>query len=52
VWDNLQDTTYDIGSVAYLTVYNSSRLGISRPSLTTSLTDTQALSVGPLQRDR
>ena len=43
VWDNLQDTTYNIGSVAYLTVYNSYQLGIARPSLTTSPTDTQAL---------
>jgi len=43
VWDKLQDTTYNIGSVAYLTVYNSYQLGIARPSLTTSLTDTQAL---------
>lgn len=43
VWDNLQDTTYNIGSVAYLTVYNSYQLGIAGPSLTTSLTDTQAL---------
>lgn len=43
VWDNLQDSIFNIGSVAYLTVYNSYQLGIARPSLTTSLNDTQAL---------
>jgi hypothetical protein len=34
---------HNIGSVAYLTVYNSYQLGIARPSLTTGLNDTQAL---------
>ncbi|MGP3926106.1 glycoside hydrolase domain-containing protein [Streptomyces sp. 8N616] len=43
VWDDLQDPTYNIRSVAYLTVYNAHQLGIARPSLTTSLADTQAL---------
>ncbi|WP_030924384.1 glycoside hydrolase domain-containing protein [Streptomyces sp. NRRL B-24720] len=43
VWDDLQDPTYNIRSVAYLTLYNSHQLGIARPSLTTSLADTQAL---------
>ncbi|MFJ7947894.1 hypothetical protein ACIQ6K_30220 [Streptomyces sp. NPDC096354] len=43
VWDDLQDPTYNIRSVAYLTLYNSYQLGIARPSLTTSLADTQAL---------
>lgn len=43
VWDDLQDPTYNIRSVTYLTLYNSHQLGIARPSLTTSLADTQAL---------
>ncbi|MCX5316513.1 glycoside hydrolase domain-containing protein [Streptomyces sp. NBC_00154] len=43
VWDDLQDPTYNIRSVAYLTLYNSYQLGIARPSLTSSLADTQAL---------
>lgn len=43
VWDDLQDPTYNIRSVSYLTLYNSYQLGIARPSLTTSLADTQAL---------
>ncbi|MGP3952853.1 glycoside hydrolase domain-containing protein [Streptomyces sp. 7N604] len=43
VWDDLQDPTYNIRSVAYLTVYNAHQLGIARPSLSTSLADTQAL---------
>ncbi|MFH8257041.1 glycoside hydrolase domain-containing protein [Streptomyces roseolus] len=43
VWDNLQDPHYNIPSVAYLTVYNAHQLGIDRPSLTTSLVDTQKL---------
>lgn len=43
VWDDLQDPTYNIRSVAYLTLYNSYQLGIARPSLTTSLADSQAL---------
>ncbi|MYZ33983.1 MULTISPECIES: glycoside hydrolase domain-containing protein [unclassified Streptomyces] len=43
VWDDLQDPTYNIRSVAYLTLYNAHQLGTARPSLTTSLSDTQAL---------
>ncbi|MGW8767592.1 hypothetical protein ACWGN5_34475 [Streptomyces sp. NPDC055815] len=43
VWDQFQDPEYNIRSVAYLTMYNSHQLGIARPSLTTSLADTQAL---------
>ncbi|MFF0395745.1 glycoside hydrolase domain-containing protein [Streptomyces sp. NPDC005248] len=43
VWDDLQDPTYNIRSVAYLTLYNSHQLGIARPSPTTGLADTQAL---------
>lgn len=44
VWKDLnEDPTYNIRSVAYLTVYNAHQLNKSRPSLTTSLADTQAL---------
>jgi peptidoglycan hydrolase-like protein with peptidoglycan-binding domain len=44
VWEDLnEDPTYNIRSVAYLTVYNAHQLGKPRPSLTTSLADTQAL---------
>ncbi|MEU0131026.1 MULTISPECIES: glycoside hydrolase domain-containing protein [unclassified Streptomyces] len=43
VWDNLQDPLYNIRSVSYLTIYNAHQLGISRPGLSTSATDTQAL---------
>lgn len=43
VWDNLQEPEYNIPSVAYLTVYNAHQLGIARPSLTTSLADSQKL---------
>ncbi|WP_441246991.1 glycoside hydrolase domain-containing protein [Kitasatospora sp. McL0602] len=43
VWDNLQDPTYNIRSVAYLTLFNAHQLGIARPSLTTGPADTQAL---------
>lgn len=44
VWKDLnEDPTYNIRSVAYLTVYNAHQLNKPRPSLTTSLADTQAL---------
>ncbi|QQM42333.1 glycoside hydrolase domain-containing protein [Streptomyces liliifuscus] len=44
VWKDLNgDPTYNIRSVAYLTVYNAHQLNKPRPSLTTSLADTQAL---------
>jgi peptidoglycan hydrolase-like protein with peptidoglycan-binding domain len=43
VWDDLQDPTYNIRSVAYLTIYNAHQLGKPRPGLTTSQADTQAL---------
>ncbi|MFD8411109.1 glycoside hydrolase domain-containing protein [Streptomyces sp. NPDC059650] len=43
VWDDLQDPTYNIRSVAYLTLYNAYQLGAARPSLTTSPAETQAL---------
>lgn len=43
VWDNLQEPTYNIRSAAYLTIYNAHQLGIARPSLTTSLANTQKL---------
>ncbi|MFD5200643.1 glycoside hydrolase domain-containing protein [Streptomyces sp. NPDC058375] len=44
VWNDLhEDPTYNIRSVAYLTVYNAHQLGIARPSLTTSQAQTQAL---------
>ncbi|GAB3657233.1 DUF1906 domain-containing protein [Actinocorallia lasiicapitis] len=44
VWKNLyEDPTYNVRSVAYLTIYNAHLLGISRPGLTTGETDTQAL---------
>ncbi|MEU7483979.1 glycoside hydrolase domain-containing protein [Streptomyces sp. NPDC042319] len=43
VWDDLQDTTYNIRSVAYLTIYNAHQLGIARPDLNTSQSATQAL---------
>ncbi|MEU7582278.1 glycoside hydrolase domain-containing protein [Streptomyces sp. NPDC041068] len=44
VWKKLnEDETYNIRSVAYLTIYNAHQLGIARPSLTTSPADTQAL---------
>ncbi|AWW39456.1 hypothetical protein ADL00_39240 [Streptomyces sp. AS58] len=44
VWELLtDDETYNIGSVAYLTIYNAHQLGAPRPNLTTSLAQTQAL---------
>lgn len=43
VWDDLQDPTYNIRSVAYLTLYNAHQLDMARPNLTTSLGDTQKL---------
>ncbi|MFI6281557.1 glycoside hydrolase domain-containing protein [Streptomyces sp. NPDC050988] len=44
VWKDLnEDPTYNIRSVAYLTVYNAHQLNKPRPNLTTSLADTQAL---------
>nr|WP_202534789.1 glycoside hydrolase domain-containing protein [Streptomyces sp. SID3212] len=43
VWDALQETSYNIRTAAYLTVYNAHQLGIARPTPTTSLADTQAL---------
>lgn len=43
VWNDLQDPTYNIRSVAYLTLYNAYQLGAARPSLTTSPAETQAL---------
>ncbi|MGC9535625.1 hypothetical protein [Streptomyces sp. UG1] len=41
-WLN-EDETYNIRSVAYLTIYNAHQIGAARPSLTTSLSETQAL---------
>ncbi|MYS89753.1 MULTISPECIES: glycoside hydrolase domain-containing protein [Streptomyces] len=44
VWKQLtDDETYNIRSVAYLTIYNAYQLGAPRPNLTTSLSQTQAL---------
>ncbi|MFD5567254.1 glycoside hydrolase domain-containing protein [Streptomyces cadmiisoli] len=44
VWDRLHDDQeYNVRSVAYLTVYNAHQIGAPRPSLTTSLAQTQAL---------
>ncbi|MET9528591.1 glycoside hydrolase domain-containing protein [Streptomyces coeruleorubidus] len=44
VWKQLtDDETYNIRSVAYLTIYNAHQLGAPRPNLTTSLSQTQAL---------
>ncbi len=44
VWKQLtDDETYNIRSVAYLTIYNAHQLGAPRPSLTTSLSQSQAL---------
>ncbi|MGW4730570.1 glycoside hydrolase domain-containing protein [Streptomyces shenzhenensis] len=44
VWTQLnEDPTYNIRSVAYLTLYNAHQLGQSRPGLTTGLAETQAL---------
>ncbi|WUR81760.1 DUF1906 domain-containing protein [Streptomyces phaeochromogenes] len=44
VWKDLNgDPTYNIRSVAYLTVYNAHQLNKPRPSLSTGLADTQAL---------
>ncbi|GAA4313727.1 DUF1906 domain-containing protein [Streptomyces venetus] len=44
VWKQLnEDPTYNIRSVAYLTLYNAHQIGAPRPSLTTSPAQTQAL---------
>ncbi|GAA5210520.1 glycoside hydrolase domain-containing protein [Streptomyces thinghirensis] len=44
VWKQLnEDPTYNIRSVAYLTIYNAHQLGAPRPSLSTTPAQTQAL---------
>ncbi|EFL32624.1 conserved hypothetical protein [Streptomyces viridochromogenes DSM 40736] len=44
VWKQLnEDPTYNIRSVAYLTLYNAHQIGAPRPSLTTTPAQTQAL---------
>ncbi|MFJ8540699.1 glycoside hydrolase domain-containing protein [Streptomyces sp. NPDC093586] len=44
VWRQLnEDTTYNIRSVAYLTIYNAHQIGAPRPGLSTTLSQTQAL---------
>ncbi len=44
MWKQLnEDPTYNIRSVAYLTIYNAHQLGAPRPSLSTTPAQTQAL---------
>ncbi|MFI6371380.1 glycoside hydrolase domain-containing protein [Streptomyces sp. NPDC050546] len=44
VWKQLnEDPTYNIRSVAYLTIYNAHQIGAPRPSLTSTPAQTQAL---------
>ncbi|MGA5896341.1 glycoside hydrolase domain-containing protein [Streptomyces venetus] len=44
VWKQLnEDETYNIRSVAYLTIYNAHQLGAPRPNLNTTQAQTQAL---------
>lgn len=43
IWDKLQDPVYNISSAAYVTVYNAHQINLPRPSLTTSLADSQRI---------
>lgn len=43
IWDKLQDPVYNISSAAYVTVYNAHQIDLPRPSLTTSIDDSQKI---------